>query len=137
MDPTGGRVEMAKVVAQLRGDQNAGAPEAMVELHKPVAGLVTSYANLDIASLASGVTEPVAVFQGFKDFEVSWKEDATPLVKAFKKDQAKLFVYEFVDHLMKTASGRAGPASYRDVGRRIEPEVMKDLIDWMTKKAEG
>lgn len=137
VDPTGARVDMKKVLEVLGGDAGAAdAPASLVDLHRPFAARVASYALLDVLALPKDVSEPVAIFQGFKDFEVSWREDAKPLANAFAPKQAKLFVYEFVDHLMKQESGTSNPSRYRDGGRRIEPDVLKDMVEWMTDQAK-
>jgi pimeloyl-ACP methyl ester carboxylesterase len=136
-DPTGGRVDMRKVVDVLGGKPAGDEPfaEAILELYRPFAKRVVGYALLDVKVLAKDVEEPVAVFQGFKDFEVSWKDDAKPLFETFDKKRAKLFVYEFVDHLMKQESGRSDASRYKDGGRKVDRDVLKDLDAWMTEKA--
>lgn len=137
IDPTGARVEMKKVLEALAGDAGAAADAngRLLELYRPFGARIAGYAPIDVKSVIGGVKEPVAVFQGFKDFEVSWRKDAKPLVAALGEKQAKLFVYEFVDHLMKQESGASEPSRYRDAGRRIEPDVLKDLVEWMTAQA--
>ncbi len=114
---------------------HAASPSELADLDEPFAARAAGYRSLDLPSVLKAVAEPVAIFQGFKDFEISWRADGKPMADAFPKKQAKLFAYEFVDHLLKQESGTSTPARYADAGRRIDEVVMQDLIGWMTEKA--
>jgi pimeloyl-ACP methyl ester carboxylesterase len=124
---------LAERAAALLGRPPSAAE--LEELHLPFAARAKGHASLEVGSLVPGVEEPIAIFQGFKDFEVSWREDAKPLSEAFAKKQAKLFVYEHVDHLMKQESGASSPARYADAGRKVDAAVLDDLTGWLVEKA--
>ena len=85
---------------------------------------------------ASKLDKPIAVLQGMKDFEVSWRRDARALVRvanASRKNAAKLFIYEYADHLLKIENQPSKPDRYRDRGRRVEPRVLRDLVEWLSR----
>ena len=92
------------------------------------------YAKLDPNSLFKGLEEPVAVFQGLKDFEVPWRENAQAMADAInkqKRGQAKLHVYEYVDHLLKTQTGASTIETYADRGRKLDAQFLDELLAWL------
>lgn len=98
--------------------------------------LEADYAKLDPNTLLKGLEEPVAVFQGLRDFEVPWRENAQALVDAInkqKRGQAKLHVYEYVDHLLKTQTGASTIETYADRGRKLDAQFLDELIAWLSK----
>ncbi len=93
-----------------------------------------------LVEVARAVKKPVAVLQGMKDFEVSWRDDARAVVRAIngpRGDRAKLFVYEYADHLLKAETRASTPARYRDRSRRIEARALRDLVAWLTANVAG
>lgn len=98
--------------------------------------LEADYAKLDPNTLLKGLEEPVAVFQGLRDFEVPWRDNAQALVDAVnkqKRGQAKLHVYEYVDHLLKTQTGASTLETYADRGRKLDAQFLDELITWLSK----
>lgn len=96
------------------------------------------YVGQDVPQRLAAVSSPIAVFQGMRDFEISWQGDAKALVDAVnarKRRQAKLFIYELVDHHLKTESQRSTPERYLDRGRDIDPDLRRALVGWMTDRA--
>lgn len=96
----------------------------------------SDYAKLDPNLLLKGLEEPVAVFQGLRDFEVPWRENAQALADAINKQrrgQAKLHVYEYVDHLLKTQTGASTIETYADRGRKLDAQLVDELIGWLSK----
>lgn len=94
------------------------------------------YAKLDLVGLLKSVEEPIGVFQGMRDEDVSWREDAQALVDGANKlhrGQAKLHVFEYVDHLLKTQTGASTPASYADRGRKLDAALLDALVAWLSK----
>lgn len=95
--------------------------------------------RLDIDSALAAVAEPMATFIGMKDFQVSWREDAQPLVEVVKKavgrQQVKLFAYEDVDHLMKVEPRTSSYERYADRSRKVEPRFLGDLTSWLESLA--
>jgi hypothetical protein len=74
-----------------------------------------------------------------KDFEISWREEAKPIIDALKKHGnklAKLFAYENVDHLMKSEPFVSSPRRYADRSRRIEGRFLDDLSTWLKEHAK-
>ena len=91
--------------------------------------------RFDIDAALAGVEEPVSVFIGMKDFQVSWREDAQPLVEVLKKNggrrRTKLFAYEDVDHLMKNEPRTSSYDRYADRSRKVERRFLEDLAKWL------
>lgn len=132
---------MNLMLSVFAGSESAEAqvPARIVDLYRPAQGRVVSASKLDLNEELAKVEEPIAVFQGMKDFETSWKNDAQALEQAVnkrKRRQAKLFVFADVDHLMKTTNGPSTLEAYADRGRRWSPEVLKDLVGWLTEQAK-
>lgn len=130
------------VVMALKGHAAASAqigPQRLAELAERKQLLIEE-GELDLAkTVAAAAKTEAAVFQGMKDFEVSWKDDAKALVDGFKKSgnrRAKLFVYENVDHLMKEEPGASSQRRYLDRSRRVDPRVLDDLSAWLTATAK-
>lgn len=86
------------------------------------------------------VKVPIAVFQGLKDFETGWREDAEPLVEAAKravgKDRVKLHAYDHTDHWMKVEAKTSSYERYADRARRLEPRFIDDVVAWVTAEAK-
>ncbi|MEE2902091.1 MAG: hypothetical protein VYC39_07155 [Myxococcota bacterium] len=108
--------ELVKGVGILAGDWGA-LPDAL---------------KLKLGSLQN----PIAVFQGLKDIEVSWKTDTKALVDLLKgrpggtkNTQSKY--YSRVDHLMKSESKTSTRVRYRDASRRVERDFLRDLLEWL------
>lgn len=87
-----------------------------------------------LVKLVTTFDEPVAVVQGMNDFEVSWRSDAQALVRAIngrRGKRAQLFIYEYVDHLLKTANRPSSPERYEDRYRKVDRKVLDDLVRWL------
>jgi dienelactone hydrolase len=119
---------------------------AMLAAEEGLAGVILVSASYravpepDMLKLLAKVDEDAAVFQGMKDFQVSWREDARPLVHALNRRQkkhAKLFAYENVDHLMKAEPGESSARRYADHNRRIDPRFLDDLVAWIKDHARA
>lgn len=121
------------------GHDEGGVTAATLAAEEAVAGLAliaTPYRRQDLSAALMKIEARtgVAVFQGMKDLEVSWREDAKPIVEVLKKHghkQAKLFAYEDVDHLMKSEPGVSSVRRYADRSRRIEARFLDDLVRWL------
>ena len=94
--------------------------------------VVTEALKRKLASLQT----PIAVFQGLKDIEVSWKTDTRALVELLKRrpggtknTQSKY--YSRVDHLMKSESKTSTRMRYQDASRRVERDFLADLLRWL------
>jgi len=141
-DPARSELQMRQVLQALAGNAaaQAQAPSQAVAQYRPFGVRLLSYAEQDLAQVVAEIEEPVAVFQGMRDFEVSWMHDAKALVDGLNKRrrrQAKLFIYELVDHHMKTESTRSRPERYLDRSRAVDSDVLRDLKAWMRTKALG
>jgi dienelactone hydrolase len=96
-------------------------------------------ADHDDQKALAKIEEDVAVFQGMKDIHVSWKADAKPLVDALNKQnkkRAKLFVYENVDHMMKSEPGESSARHEADRSRRIDGGFLDDLVRWLKARSK-
>lgn len=117
----------------------AQVPARIVALYRHAEGRLTSAAKIDFDAALAKLEVPIAVFQGLKDFETSWKDDAQALERAVndrRRRQAKLFVYADVDHLMKTTNGPSTLAAYADRGRRLAPKMLDDLVEWLAAQVK-
>ena len=118
----------------------ASVPPELLSALRPHRARLAGYEALQMKAELAKVEAPVAVFQGLADFEVSWREDAKALVDAVnekRRRHARLFVYERVDHLLKSEPNGSTPERYRDPGRRVEPKVLDDLSAWLTERAKA
>lgn len=145
-----GKVERAEAerrarlwVAALGDDPAASAAvdrERLRALRRERA-FVLDLAQVDVARVLAEVKVPVGVFQGLKDFEVSWREDAEPLVEAARravgKDRVKLHAYDHTDHWMKAEAKTSSYERYADRARRLEPRFVADVLSWLGAQAKA
>jgi dienelactone hydrolase len=108
-----------------------------------VAALASPYrtipAEVGLPKKLAKIEEDVAVFQGMKDYEVSWREDAKAVVDVLKKagnKRSRLVAYENVDHLMKAEPGESSPRRYADKSRRVDEKFLEDLAAWLKEHAK-
>ena len=113
------------------------------ELVKGVGILAGDWQSLStsLREKLKGLPTSVAIFQGLKDIEVSWKTDTKALVDLLKsrpggaqKTMAKY--YSRVDHLMKSESKKSSRARYKDASRRVERDFLADLLGWLDSNPE-
>jgi dienelactone hydrolase len=132
--------EMRSAIAALKGNETARSQvdPAKFRAYDAMRALLVESSALDMEKALANVEEDIAVFQGMKDFQVSWREDAKPLVEALNKHnkkRAKLYAYENVDHLMKAEPGESSLRRYADRNRRIEGRFLGDLVAWLRDHA--
>jgi len=108
------------------------------ELVSAVGLLATGFKKMppDLKNALTSTKFPVGVYQGLKDFEVSWKEETQALVKLLErrpigKKALKAIYYSRVDHLMKQEPKTSAAGRYEDRSRRIEPKFLADLSKWL------
>ena len=133
-DASAHRAEIETILRTLREGRALGRSETARRIGDDGRRLATAPA---LTARLRRLDVPVAVFQGMKDFEVSWRNDAQALVKGIngrRGKRAKLFVYEDVDHLMKRESRLSSPARYRDRTRQVETRVLDDLVAWFNER---
>jgi pimeloyl-ACP methyl ester carboxylesterase len=130
----------ARVVLQALGGSEAAEgradPDELARL-RPSAERLLAYAQQDLGKRLQAVEAPIGVFQGMRDFEVSWRADAQALVdaaNAHRRRQAKLFVFELVDHLLKQEPGRSAPERYEDRSRPVDPDLLRALTGWVREQ---
>lgn len=131
------------LVAALGDDPAASAAvdrERLRALRRERAFLL-DLSRVDLARVLSEVKVPVGVFQGLKDFEVSWREDTEPLVEAARravgKDRVKLHAYDHTDHWMKAEAKASSYERYADRARRLEPRFVADVLAWLGAQAKA
>ncbi len=127
-------------------------PDLPAGINKLVAGFYTP-ANLpfsreflaaDPAALASKVRVPVLVLIGKKDIQTDQELDGGPLDAALSKNKGASFVYPGnANHVLKyepkpreqlTAQDAL---SYNAEGRKLDPETVKVITDWLKARATG
>ena len=82
------------------------------------------------------VKVPVLALQGDKDFQVSPERDFGPiaaLLSSRRSSVSRAFVD--VDHLFKPEPGRSTPGHYSDLERRVAPEVIAAILDWLATRS--
>lgn len=134
---------MRSVAKALAGDQATEKEIGLdrVRPHKSERALIVEIAGLDLGAEIAKVRSPVAVVQGLRDIEVSWRDDAQPLVEALKKavgkERVKLLAFDHVDHLLKSEPRESSLARYADRSRRVDPPVLDAIVEWATEKARA
>jgi pimeloyl-ACP methyl ester carboxylesterase len=133
--------EMRLVMMALQGNQvsRAEVPPQKLASMMLQKQMLLDHLTLDVPNLLkSAAKSEIAVFQGMKDFQVSWKADAKMLVDTLKKygNKSKLYVYENVDHLMKEEPGQSSLRRYADRSRRMDSRVLDDLSAWLIERAK-
>jgi hypothetical protein len=134
--------EVRLAIAALRGNQASRAQvtsQRLAELAKDKQ-LLLDHASLDVPKVLQAIAKlEISVFQGMKDFQVSWRDDAKQIIDTLKKHgnkRAKLFAYENVDHLMKEEPGTSSLRRYTDRSRRVDERVLADLTAWLLERAK-
>jgi alpha-beta hydrolase superfamily lysophospholipase len=92
----------------------------------------------DPLQIINNVRAPLLAMQGKKDVQVAVK-DAQFLEESLKRTQhpdATVVLLDDVDHLLKTNKGAAGIASYTDVSRPLDANMLAVMTDWMGKKSK-
>ncbi|MCA8919818.1 MAG: alpha/beta fold hydrolase [Planctomycetes bacterium] len=91
--------------------------------------------NLDVPAIHSKLTCPVFVTNGKSDFQVSPERDAKQIVKDLmegKCDDVTMKIYDDLDHLFKPCNGRKSELKIYFEDRRVSPEFIKDVVEWLT-----
>ncbi len=97
----------------------------------------------DPAALLAKVTEPVLVVIGKKDIQADWQADGGALENAAARDGNVTFAYPpDADHVLKheerprdaLAAADVG-ARYNSEGRRLDPEALGVIVDWLNGQA--
>lgn len=135
--------EMRLLLGALQGNAASRAevpPQKLAELTLSKQ-LLLDQSALDMSNvLKSAAKSEIAVFQGMKDFQVSWKDDAKVLVDTLKRHgnrKAKLFVYENVDHLLKEEPSQSSLRRYLDRSRRVDARVLDELSAWLLERTKA
>jgi alpha-beta hydrolase superfamily lysophospholipase len=92
----------------------------------------------DPLQIINNIKFPVLAVQGKKDVQVAVK-DAQFLEEAWKRaghTDATVVVLDDVDHLLKTNKGAASFASYADVSRPLDANLLAVLTDWLQKRSK-
>lgn len=86
-------------------------------------------------ALIAQVRCPVLICQGEKDFQISVERDAKRLVAAARAAgvEVELATFPDLDHLFKPAKGEGSMADFYDPSRRVSPDFLTHLDDWLTE----
>lgn len=80
------------------------------------------------------VKVPVLALQGDKDFQVSAERDFGPIAELLgTRKSCEVQLIAGVDHLFKPESGQSTPGHYSDLERRVAPEVIAAITQWLTR----
>lgn len=86
------------------------------------------------------VRAPVLLMQGSKDFQVDPALDFRPQEALLTSGKAggkgsEAHLVEGVDHLFKPEPGLSTAGHYADLGRRVDPRVIANIVDWCRARA--
>jgi fermentation-respiration switch protein FrsA (DUF1100 family) len=137
----------ADIAAFLAG-QNIVPDPSLPEAVRQIILSLTNPANLpfarelltvDPAHLLQGVSEPVLVVIGKKDIQVNWRTDGELLqATALDCDNVSFVFPENTNHVLKyeekprdQLTPAEAQASYNAEGRRLDPEVLNVIRNWL------
>ncbi|MFV8749548.1 alpha/beta hydrolase family protein [Nannocystaceae bacterium ST9] len=82
------------------------------------------------------VKVPVLALQGEKDFQVSPERDFGPIAELLaKRRSCDSQLIAGVDHLFKPEPGVSTPGHYSDLERRVAPEVIARIVEWLATRS--
>lgn len=94
------------------------------------AELIKEWLVADPAQTLSKVDVPVLIVQGTGDIQID-VADAHLLADCLPDTQVELHIIEGIDHIMKMTYGE--PLSYVDPNRRVEPDILQIIENWILK----
>ncbi len=113
--------------------ESAAAEDLPLGLHPAYWRDLQAY---DIRAEAARITAPVLVLQGGRDYQVR-RADFQGWKQALRDNAAAKFIlYEDLNHLFISGSGRSTPAEYQQSGH-VSPRVINDIVGWIKGKASG
>jgi alpha-beta hydrolase superfamily lysophospholipase len=127
-----GRIEFPEVKLDPK-DYYDGILLDLIKRYLVVASLLVN----DPLQVAIGVKAPILVVQGRKDTQVTVK-DAQYIEESLKRvyhQDATIYLFDDVDHLLKTNKGAATLASLEDPSRSLDPAMLKVVTEWLEKRA--
>jgi pimeloyl-ACP methyl ester carboxylesterase len=84
----------------------------------------------------AAVKVPVLALQGEKDFQVHPERDFGPVAELLgKRKSCEARLIAGVDHLFKPESGVSTPGHYSDLERKVSPEVIGVIVEWLMAKS--
>lgn len=103
----------------------------------PSPSWLKQFLSYDPAELVVQLHCPLLVCQGGKDFQVSPERDAERLVNAAREAgiDCTYALFPDLDHLFKTTAGTSTLAQYYDQARRVDPEFLARLVNWLKARA--
>ncbi len=121
--------------------QVARIKDANLDLKTPATDLMGANAAywLDLRStmpgeVAAGLTMPILVLQGERDYQVLAARDFTAWKTALAgKANATFKLYPTLNHLFISGEGPSTPQEYEKAGQ-VSAEVIKDIVNWINKK---
>ena len=108
---------------------NSAAKELPLGLHPAYWQDMLAY---DIRAAAREITAPVLVLQGGRDYQVSladfegWKQALS------RNPLARFILYDDLNHLFISGSGRSTPAEYQQSGH-VSVKVIEDIARWISE----
>ena len=86
------------------------------------------------ADLAAGLSQPMLVLQGGRDYQVSPQEDYQVWQKNLQaKKNATFKLYPDLNHLFITGAGKSTPAEYEQAGH-VSGSVVTDITAWINQQ---
>jgi fermentation-respiration switch protein FrsA (DUF1100 family) len=88
----------------------------------------------DPVSTAAGLTCPMLILQGGRDYQVTVADDLTRWQAALgDRSEAVVRIHQDSNHLFFAGSGRSTPAEYARPGH-VEPAVVDDIATWLARR---
>jgi fermentation-respiration switch protein FrsA (DUF1100 family) len=127
-----GRAQLDSLLTTVRRMEAGEIPDDEAVLGAP-APYWREVAAVDPVAVASGLSVPLLVLQGGRDYQ-STVEDFELWVEALQDRpgfESKL--YPGLNHLFGPGSGMATPEEYVSGPNYVDPEVIRDLVDWVVR----
>ena len=107
---------------------------------KTISGAPAAYwldlRGYDPPTAAKGLTQPMLVLQGERDYQVTMEEFARWKAALGSRPNVTLKSYPALNHLFISGTGKSLPAEYATPGH-VAQEVIEDIARWIKQEAGG
>ena len=86
----------------------------------------------DPPAVAKGLTLPMLILQGERDYQVPMDEFAKWKAALSDKSNVTFHSYSALNHLFIAGTGKSLPAEYQTAGH-VDEAVIRDIADWIKK----
>ena len=124
------RAQLDSLVAEVDRAQRGemGPDEAILGVRR---GYWQELEELDPRAAALELSVPTLVLQGGRDYQSTEEDFKLWQVALGEKDGVTMKLYSSLNHLFATGIGKATPAEYASEVKHVDPEVIRDLAQWI------